>query len=147
MTATKNATLRAIASNIINSGLILLEVNNSIIGPSGSQFNISAAPENMSTYDIYLFIAGKLNSTLLNYTQVYATAHFQLPSEMNFSIGLAGAQTVRLPILQRNQSVSSFSIKYKIGTFHKVKVLTNLILNRSNVTGATSGGMAITVLS
>ncbi|MHB1829830.1 MAG: hypothetical protein ACYCO0_00355 [Candidatus Micrarchaeaceae archaeon] len=143
----KNTALRSIASNIINSNLTLLEVNNSIIGPSGSQYNISAAPENMSTYKIYLFIAGKLNTTLLNSTQAYATAHFQLPQEMNFSIGLTGTQIARLPILQRNQSVSAFPLRYAIGSFHKIKVIANLILNRSNVTGATSGGMTISVLS
>ncbi len=143
----KNAALRSIASNIINSNLTMLEANNSIIGTSGTQYNISAAPENMSTYEIYLFIAGKLNSTLLNYTKAYATAHFQLPHAMNFSIGLAGTQIVRLPILQRNQSVSAFPLRYTIGSSHRIKVIANFILNRSNVTGATSGGMTISVLS
>ena len=141
-----NPILRSDEANVINSNLTVLELNNSLIGPSGSQYNISAAPENMSTYSIYRFVESRLNVSMRNYTRVYSTAYFQLPPYINFSIGLSGSQIISLPILHRNQSVYPFSMARQVGALYQVKVFANMILNKSSLTGSTSGGLYITVL-
>ena len=139
----------ATASNIINSNLTVLEGNNSVSNFYASGMNFSVEPGNMSAYQVYLFIFGKLNAKAANMsssntlatnaiapnpynTTAYAAASLELPQIVNFTIGAQSAM-LQIPPQYRNQTIQ-LPMTYEIGSSIKVK-LSTLIETNGTITG------------
>jgi len=138
--ASGNATVRAVAANIITSNLTILEDNSSVLNFYTAGRNISVEPENMSAYDIYLFISSRLNGTVAqNITVPYATAYALLPQTVNFTVGTQAAK-IPIPSAYSNQSFIS-QVKYGLGSQVRVKITTFITQN-----GTISGSMNLIVV-
>jgi hypothetical protein len=136
----KNTTIVSESSNVIISNLTVLEVNNSVLDFYQTGRNISVAPENMSAFQVYSFIKGKLNQTLTNDTAAYATAYLELPSLINLTVGTQKVQ-VAVPSSYLNQSVP-LAMTYPTGSDVRLKILTDITAN-----GTVYGQMNLVVLT
>lgn len=130
-----NRTVSAETVNTLTSYLTKLEDNNSILDYFNPGFNISVAPENMSSYSIYNSSMAQLKGSEHGCITGYATAFVALPRTVYMN---TGTQVVPVQLLpnERNTSFTS-KIGWPIGTSLNVK-LSALITQNGTIYGPIS---------
>ncbi len=131
----KNHTYAAETVNTLTVYLNRLEDNNSILNYFNSGWNISVAPENMSTYSVYNGAIAQLNGDESACVAGYATAFAKLPQTVYMN---TGTQVAPVALAQREQNASFPSeISLPAGASLRVK-LSALITSNGTIYGPIS---------
>ncbi len=121
--------------NTLTPYLTKLENNNSILNYFNPGWNISIAPENMSTYEIYASSLARLGRNYSGCVTGYATAFARLPQSVYLN---TGTQVAPVQLTQRERNVSFASnLSWAAGTTLKVRV-SALVLQNDTIYGPIS---------